>query len=225
MLELSRLRHNLEAEVCKQTKKAVEHRERMERLSEEAVLCLSKAIDAKDKYTSGHSEHVAKYSQEIARRAGMNESEQKDIFFMGLLHDVGKIGVPDTVINKPGKLTDEEFALIKKHPVIGFEILKDITEMPGIGQGARWHHERYGGGGYPDGIGGEDIPVYARIIGVADAYDAMTSKRSYRGVLPQDVVKKEIEKGIGIQFDSTFAKIMLEMIEEDVNYTLQESEE
>ena len=225
MLELSRLRHNLEAEVCKQTKKAVEHRERMERLSEEAVLCLSKAIDAKDKYTNGHSEHVAKYSQEIARRAGMNESEQKDIFFMGLLHDVGKIGVPDTVINKPGKLTDEEFALIKKHPVIGFEILKDITEMPGIGQGARWHHERYGGGGYPDGIGGEDIPVYARIIGVADAYDAMTSKRSYRGVLPQDVVKKEIEKGIGIQFDSTFAKIMLEMIEEDVNYTLQESEE
>ena len=222
MLELSRLRHKLEAEVRKQTKTAEERRERMERLSEEAVLCLSKAIDAKDKYTNGHSERVAKYSREIARRAGMSESEQKDIYFMGLLHDVGKIGVPDTVINKPGKLTDEEFALIKKHPVIGFEILKDITEMPGIGQGARWHHERYGGGGYPDGIGGEDIPLYARIIGVADAYDAMTSKRSYRDVLPQDVVKNEIEKGIGTQFDPVFAKIMLEMIEADKNYELHE---
>ena len=144
------------------------------------------------------------------------------IFFMALLHDVGKIGIPDNVINKPGKLTDEEFALIKKHPVIGFDILKDITEMPEIGQGARWHHERYGGGGYPDGIEGEDIPVYARIIGMADAYDAMTSKRSYRGMLSQDVVKNEIEKGIGTQFDPTFAKIMLEMITEDVNYKLHE---
>lgn len=222
MLELSRLRHNLEAEVRKQTKKAEERRERMERLSEEAVLCLSKTIDAKDKYTNGHSERVAKYSREIARRAGMSEIEQKDIFFMGLLHDVGKIGVPDTVINKPGKLTDEEFALIKKHPVTGFEILKDITEMPGIGQGARWHHERYGGGGYPDGISGEDVPVYARIIGVADAYDAMTSKRSYRDVLPQDVVRSEIEKGIGTQFDPTFAKIMLDMIKADVYYEMHE---
>ena len=222
MLELARLQHDLEAEVRRQTKTAEERRERMERLSEEAVLCLSKAIDAKDKYTNGHSERVAKYSREIARRAGMSESEQKDIYFMGLLHDVGKIGVPDTVINKPGRLTDEEFALIKKHPVIGYEILKDITEMPGIGQGARWHHERYGGGGHPDGIGGEDIPLYARIIGVADAYDAMTSKRSYRGVLPQDVVKGEIEKGIGAQFDPVFAKIMLEMIEEDKDYELHE---
>lgn len=94
--------------------------------------------------------------------------------------------------------------------------------MPEIGQGARWHHERYGGGGYPDGIEGEDIPVYARIIGMADAYDAMTSKRSYRGMLSQDVVKNEIEKGIGTQFDPTFAKIMLEMIAEDVNYKLHE---
>ncbi len=223
MSELSRLRHNLEDEVRKQTKTAEERRERMERLSEEAVLCLSKAIDAKDKYTNGHSERVAKYSREIARRAGMSESEQKDIYFMGLLHDVGKIGVPDTVINKPGKLTDEEFAMIKRHPGMGYEILKDITEMPGIGQGARRHHERYGGGGYPDGISGKDIPVYTRIIGVADAYDAMTSKRSYRGVLPQDVVKKEVEKGIGTQFDPVFAKIMLEMIEEDTNYELHEA--
>ncbi len=222
MLELSRLRHNLENEVRKQTKTAEERRERVERLSEEAVRCLSKAIDAKDKYTNGHSERVAEYSREIARRAGMSESEQKDIYFMGLLHDVGKIGIPDAVINKPGKLDDEEFGMIQKHPVMGYEILKDITEMPGIGQGARWHHERYGGGGYPDGISGTDIPVFTRIICVADAYDAMTSKRSYRAVLPQDVVKREIEKGMGTQFDPVFAKIMLQMIEEDTNYTLHE---
>ncbi len=222
MLELSRLRHKLEAEVHKQTRTAEERRERMERLSEEAVLCLSKAIDAKDKYTNGHSERVAKYSREIARRAGLSKAEQNDIYFMGLLHDVGKIGVPDTVINKPGRLTDEEFAMIKKHPVTGYEILKDITEMPGIGQGARWHHERYGGGGYPDGISGEDIPVYARIIGVADAYDAMTSKRSYRGLLAQEIVRGEIEKGMGSQFDPVFAKIMLEMIAEDTQYELHE---
>lgn len=116
---------------------------------------------------------------------------------------------------------DGEFALIKNHPVIEYEILKDITEMPGIGQGARWHHERYSGG-YPDGIKGEDIPVYARIIGVADAYDAMTSKRSYRGPLPQEVVRSEIVKGTGTQFDPVFAAIMLDMIAEDVDYEMHE---
>lgn len=222
MLELSRLQHNLQDEVRKQTKTAEERREKVERLSQETVLSLAKAVDAKDKYTNGHSECVAKYAREIAKRAKMSENDQKDIYFMALLHDVGKIGVPDSVINKPGKLTDEEFALIKKHPVIGYEILKNITEMPGIGQGARWHHERYGGGGYPDGIKGEEIPVYARIIGVADAYDAMTSKRSYRDVLSQEYVRSEIEKGKGTQFDPVFADIMLSMIDEDKDYTLRE---
>ena len=222
MLELARLRHNLETEVRRQTKKAEERRAKVEKMSEETVLCLAKTIDAKDKYTNGHSERVAQYSREIAKRAGLSENEQKDIYMMGLLHDIGKIGVPDTVINKPGRLTDEEFALIKKHPVIGSEILKNITEMPGIEQGARWHHERYDGGGYPDGIRGEDIPVYARIIGVADAYDAMTSKRSYRGVLSQEKVRSEIEKGKGTQFDPVFAEIMITMIDGDPEYKLCE---
>ena len=186
------------------------------------VLSLASAIDAKDVYTNGHSLRVAEYSKMIAARAGYSESAQNEIYMMGLLHDVGKIGVPDIVINKTSKLTDEEFELIKKHPIIGDQILRKITESPKLATGARWHHERYGGGGYPDGISGEEIPEEARIIAVADAYDAMTSKRSYRDVLPQDKVRSEIEKGIGTQFDPQFAKIMIEMIDEDRNYTLRE---
>ena len=141
---------------------------------------------------------------------------------MGLLHDVGKIGVPDEVINKPGRLTDEEFACIKKHPAIGYKILSNIKEMPELSAGARFHHERYGGNGYPEGISGLDIPEVARIIAVADAYDAMTSNRSYRGVLPQEKVRDEIEKGKGTQFDPQFADIMLEMIDEDQEYRMRD---
>jgi putative two-component system response regulator len=158
----------------------------------------------------------------IAERAGYSKSDQDEIYMMGLLHDVGKIGVPDEIINKPSKLSDEEFELIKKHPVTGSEILERIQEKPKLATGARWHHERYGGGGYPDGISGEDIPVEARIIAVADAYDAMTSKRSYRDVMQQDKVRLEIEKGIGTQFDPQFAKIMIEIIDEDIDYGLHE---
>lgn len=141
---------------------------------------------------------------------------------VGLLHDVGKIGVPDAVINKPAKLTNDEFELIKNHPVMGARILKNIKEMPRLATGARWHHERYGGGGYPDGLAGEDIPEDARIIAVADAYDAMSSRRSYRDVLPQGVVREEIENGRGTQFDPRFADIMLEMIDEDTEYEMRE---
>ena len=188
------------------------------------VHSLADAIDAKDTYTNGHSGRVAKYSKEIARRYGYSEKAQGDIYMMGLLHDVGKIGVPDAVINKPAKLTDEEFAMIKNHPAMGSRILKNIKEMPALATGARWHHEKYGGGGYPDGLSGNDIPEEARIIAVADAYDAMSSRRSYRDVLPQEVVRGEIEKGKGTQFDPKFADIMLSMIDEDTEYTMKEAD-
>ena len=145
-----------------------------------------------------------------------------DIYIMGLLHDVGKIGVPDAVINKPGKLNETEFAYIKKHPVIGYQILSNIQESPRLAIAARHHHEKYGGGGYPDGLVGDDIPEEARIIAVADAYDAMTSNRSYRRVLEQEVVRKEIEDGKGTQFDPRFADIMLQMIDEDKEYKMRE---
>ncbi len=191
-------------------------------LSRHVVQTLAEAIDAKDTYTNGHSDRVAIYSKEIAKRYGYSEKEQEEIYMMGLLHDVGKIGVPDNVINKTSKLTDEEFALIKVHPEIGDRILKKVKEMPKLSIGARWHHERYDGSGYPDGLKGEDILEEARIIAVADAYDAMTSHRSYRDILPQEVVRSEIEKGKGSQFDPKFADIMLQMIDEDREYLMHE---
>ena len=143
-------------------------------------------------------------------------------YMMGLLHDVGKIGIPDAVINKPAKLTEEEFAIIKTHPGMGASILGKIKDRPNLASGARWHYERYDGKGYPDGLKGTEIPEEARIIAVADAYDAMTSCRSYRKAMPQEVVRQEIEKGMGTQFDSEFANIMLAMIDEDTEYQLRE---
>jgi putative two-component system response regulator len=215
ILDLIMLQKDLHREVQKKTSE-------LESLSLHVVQTLAKTIDAKDAYTNGHSERVADYAKEIAKRYGYDEDRQEEIYMMGLLHDVGKIGVPDTVINKPGKLTDEEFAMIKKHPMRGAEILATVSEMPKLVTGARWHHERFDGRGYPDGLKGEEIPEEARIIAVADAYDAMTSHRSYRDIIPQDHVKSEIEKGMGSQFDERFAKIMLEMIAEDTEYSMHE---
>ena len=213
--ELLHLKRHLEDEVEKKTREN-------ESLSLHVVQTLAEAIDAKDSYTNGHSGRVAVYSREIARRAGYSEREQNEIYMMGLLHDVGKIGVPDAVINKPGKLTDEEYEKIKNHPVMGARILKKIREMPDLVTGARWHHERYDGKGYPDGLKGADIPEEARIIGVADAYDAMTSNRSYRRFMEQGMVREQIAKGKGNQFDPRFADIMIGMIDEDTEYKLHE---
>jgi len=214
-VELTQLQRNLESMVDEKTKEN-------ENLFLHVVECLADAIDAKDNYTKGHSGRVASYAKEIARRYGYDEKQQEKIFMMGLLHDVGKIGVPDEVINKPGRLTDEEFASIKKYPAIGYKILSNIREMPELSAGAKYHHERYGGNGYPNGISGEEIPEVARIIAVADAYDAMTSNRSYRGVLPQEKVRDEIEKGKGTQFDPKFADIMLEMMDDDIEYRMRD---
>ena len=185
------------------------------------VRVLAEAIDAKDAYTKGHSSRVAEYSREIARRAHYSEAAQGEIYMMGLLHDVGKIGVPDAVINKPGRLTDEEFEHIKVHPVKGSKILQSIDELPKLAVGAKWHHERYDGTGYPDGLQARKIPEEARIIAVADAYDAMTSNRSYRRSMDQALVREQIERGKGTQFDPFFAEIMLQMIDEDRDYRMR----
>ncbi len=193
------------------------------RLSKEVMLALSKAVDAKDHYTNGHSERVAEYSRELLKRLGGSEEEQDEIYVMGLLHDVGKIGVQESIINKKGKLTPEEFMHIKKHTVVGWEILKTITEIPGLSTGARWHHERYDGKGYPDGLKGEDIPREARIICVADCYDAMTSKRSYSFPKSQEDVRDEFIRCSGTQFDPEIASKMIEIIDEDEKYILREA--
>lgn len=190
------------------------------KLSQHTILALSEAVEAKDTYTKGHSQRVAEYSKAIAQKLGYSENQLQEVAFIALMHDIGKIGVPDAVINKPDRLTYEEFAEIKKHPVKGYDILKQITELPGISEGARWHHERWDGGGYSDGLKGTEIPQIARIIAVADAYDAMTSDRSYRKSLPQEVVRRQIEENAGTQFDPDMAAIMLQLIDEDTGYTM-----
>ena len=196
---------------------------KIEDMNQKVIRALVRTIDAKDRYTNGHSLRVAEYSREIAKRMNKSEKEQDNIYYAGLLHDIGKIRVPEEVINKPGKLTDEEYDQIKIHPVTSYHILKDIYEDKQISMGAKFHHERYDGNGYPNGLKGENIPEIARIIGVADTYDAMASNRSYRKALPQDVVRSEIEKGKGSQFDPEIADVMLSIIDEDRDYKLKET--
>ena len=193
-----------------------------EKMLTQTASALASAIDAKDKYTHGHSCRVAEYSKKIAEIYGKSEHECNEIYIAGLLHDVGKIGIPNGIINKDSKLTDEEFAVIKTHPVIGADILRRIDAAPFISVGAHYHHERFDGKGYPEGLSGDDIPEIARIIAVADAYDAMTSNRSYRKYLPQQAVRSEIEKNIGTQFDPEAARCMLMIIDEDKEYVLHE---
>ena len=205
-------------------RKDQENSRRIERLNANIIRALAFTIDAKDRYTSGHSQRVANYSLELAKRMGKSEEEQNMIYYAGLLHDVGKIRVPEEVLNKNGKLTQQEFNQIKIHTVSGYHILKDIYDEPQIAIGAKYHHERYDGTGYPDQLSGENIPEVARIIGVADAYDAMASTRSYRNALPQDTVRREIEKGRGSQFDPGIADIMLKMIDEDQGYQMRQQD-
>ncbi len=192
---------------------------------DQTATALANAIDAKDVYTHGHSMRVAEYAQKIAIAAHKDEKFCNDIYYAGLLHDVGKIGVPSSIINKTGKLSEAEFAEIKKHPVIGRQILSSISKSPYLSIAANSHHERYDGRGYPEGLKGEDIPEIARIIAVADSYDAMTSKRSYRDTIPQQKVREEIVKCMGTQFDPAFAKIMIHLIDLDTDYKLKEHEE
>lgn len=207
----------------KEVKLLLEKQENTRIMIDQTTAALVEAIDAKDNYTKGHSKRVAQYAVEIAKKAGKNPEECNEIHLVALLHDVGKIGIPDEIINKAGKLTDNENYIIQDHPIIGKEILDKISISPNLSLGASYHHERYDGNGYPFGLKGEEIPEVARIIAVADTYDAMASKRSYRDVMPQEVIRQEIEKGIGTQFDPIFAKIMLELIDADTEYRMKQS--
>lgn len=195
---------------------------KLEELSCETFEAIAKAVDANDPYTAGHSKRVAVYSRMLASKLGLSPDEVDEIYYAGLIHDVGKLGVDNNIINKPGKLTDEEYNEVKRHPSVGYDILKGISIKGNFAYGAKCHHERPDGKGYPNGLKGDSIPFMAKIIAVADAYDAMTSKRSYRDVLPQDVVRDQIEKGMGTQFESKIAFAMLQMIDEDVNYDMKQ---
>ena len=197
----------------------------MKRLFEQTAEALANAIDAKDKYTHGHSARVAGYSKMIAKMVGKDEKECEEIYYAALLHDIGKIGVSDEIINKNGKLTPEEYEAIKQHTVIGKQILSSIVEFPHLSIGANHHHERFDGRGYPDKLKGDDIPELARIIAVADAYDAMTSKRSYRDPLPQATVRQILIEEMGAQFDPEFATQMVHIIDRDQEYNMREKED
>lgn len=222
--ELEKIRRELEDKVSRQTGELIAQQKEIKDLYIQTVTALSEAVDAKDRYTSGHSKRVAEYSRMLAAKMGKTKEEQEEIYRAGLLHDIGKIRIPVEIINKPSKLNDEEYNIIKIHPITGYHILRGISGGKHIAICAKYHHERYDGKGYPNGLVGDKIPEAARILGVADAYDAMTSNRSYRNALPQDVVRREIEKGRGTQFDPKIADIMLELIDEDKDYKMKQAD-
>ena len=193
-------------------------------LSLDMIKCLVQAVDAKDSYTTGHSVRVAKYSKMIAEKLGYGKDFNDSLYYTALLHDVGKIGVDDAILRKPGRLNAEEYAAIKQHTVTGSKILSQITSMRELMYGARYHHERWDGSGYPEGLKGKEIPLNARIIAVADAYDAMSSNRSYREAMSQQRVRAEIIAGTGTQFWPTAAEAMVELIDADRNYEMRQGE-
>ena len=179
-----------------------------------SLKALTSTIDAKDKYTHGHSERVAFISRWIAERLSdiepLEEEQIHKIYLAGLLHDVGKIGVEESVLRKSGRLTEEEFSRVKKHPSIGAGILREIRQMRDIVPGVLCHHERVDGRGYPNGLVGEQIPLTGKIVGLADSFDAMTSKRTYRDALTVEQALAEIEKGLGTQFDEKLGRVFLD---------------
>lgn len=179
----------------------------------QTIMTIVNTIDAKDEYTKGHSQRVSEYSAALAQELGMDVENVERIRYIALLHDIGKIGVPDAILNKPGRLNNTEFSLMKQHSVVGGEILKDINSMEDLNVGAKSHHERYDGKGYPDGLRGEEIPYVARIIGIADAYDAMTSNRVYRKRLSDEAVREEIARCAGTQFDPDMAAAFIRLLD------------
>lgn len=170
---------------------------------------LTSAVDAKDAYTCGHSERVALLSRELAKRINLSDEQVERVYMAGLLHDVGKIGVPEYVLQKTGKLTNEEFLLMKKHPEIGGKILKNIKQLQDLLPGVLHHHERYDGKGYPAGLAGQNIPLFGRLLCLGDSFDAMTSNRTYRKAMPIEVALAEIRRAAGTQFDPELAEVFI----------------
>lgn len=187
------------------------------------IHAFARSIDIKDKYTNGHSMRVAKYARLIAKKAGFNDKEAEAVYNIGLLHDIGKITVPDDILNKAGRLDDDEYNVIKKHTSNGSEILKEIQIAPELAIGAQYHHERMDGRGYPYGKGGDEIPEIAQIIAVADTFDAMYSTRPYRKQMPIEKVVAELERSAGTQLSEQYVKLLIQLIHEgaveDINNT------
>lgn len=190
--------------------------EKVESILLQTILSVNNALDARDEYTCRHSERVSEYSAEMARRLGWADKKVKNLYNIALIHDIGKIGIPDALLLKPSELTEGEYEQLKKHVEIGGVILKDFTAIDKVSEGALYHHERYDGNGYVRGLSGEMIPIEARIIGIADAVDAMNSTRPYREKQNKDYIVNELKNGRGTQFDPLLVDIMLEMIADDL---------
>ena len=206
----------------------LEYAKKQIKMGNETILSIARTVDAKDSNTSEHSFRVSQYSLAIAKRLGYSEEKCENLRQMALLHDIGKIGIPDAILNKPGKLTDEEYEIMKTHVIRGGEILKDFTMIDNVSVGALYHHEKYDGSGYCHGLKGEQIPLDARIIGIADAFDAMTANRVYRKQLDLDFVIAELKRCSGTQFDPKLVDILLALIDEgeiDVKRLYAESKE
>jgi HD-GYP domain-containing protein (c-di-GMP phosphodiesterase class II) len=190
---------------------------------------LTSAVDAKDAYTCGHSERVAAISKQLTLEAGLPDALAERVYMAGLLHDVGKIGVPESVLQKTGRLTPEEFEQMKRHPQIGARILRDVKQISDLIPGVLHHHERFDGQGYPNGLTGENIPIMGRIICLADCFDAMTSNRTYRKALPLEVALTEIRRCSGTQFDpvltESFLKITPEKFREYMSMRQEQAKE
>ena len=203
--ELDKAKENLKQQLAEKSRQ-------MQRLSLQAVTIVANIIDAKDPYTKGHSVRVARYAWVIAKELGWPEDKMTNLRYIAMLHDIGKIGVPDTILNKAGELTPDEYEIVKSHTVLGGEILKDIATVEDVDKGARYHHERYDGKGYPDGLKGEEIPMVARIIGVADAFDTMSSNLVYRKRRSREETWQELRNGRGTQFDPQVVDAFLQVL-------------
>lgn len=213
---LNRIRRSIQLEDLNRNlqEKVKEKTGQIEQLSFEIISTIASMIEAKDRYTKGHSVRVAEYSAMTARALGWDEKQVQNLKYIALLHDIGKVGIPDEVLNKPGKLTPAEFNIIKSHTMLGGDILKDIETIDDVASGAKYHHERYDGQGYPCGLVGIHIPEVARIICIADAYDAMGSKRVYRDALSPEHIREELIKGRGTQFDPVYTDTFLHLLDE-----------
>lgn len=215
-IELEYLRKNLENQVVEQTRKSIEKQRKLEMMSLEATQALVQAIDEKDEYTNGHSLRVSVYSVLLAQGLFWNPDDIEQLRIAALLHDIGKIGVPDSILNKPNKLTEDEFDIIKSHTTMGGKILHKLSSLKNAEIVALYHHERYDGKGYPGKYSGKDIPEFARIVAIADSFDAMTTNRIYRERLDKNIIINQMMENSGKQFDPDFVKKFIELIKIDV---------
>ncbi len=209
--ELNDLKASLETQVRNRTRELRHEKKAYEELTLETLSSLALLVDAKDHYTNGHSFRVAAYAKAMANSLEFSDIDKEQLYFAGLIHDVGKVGIPEAILRKPGKLTPEEYEQIKAHPRLGGDILKGIKQFPIFEQVARSHHERYDGTGYPDGLKGEEIPLNARIVTICDTFDAMTSDRSYRKALSDKVALEELIRYKGTQFDPYLVDIFIDL--------------